>query len=118
MLAAGALDVSRYVFFITLFATRIVRFGLEALLAVSFGKRILVWLESDLVQNVIAGLIVIAVLLTIIGLVKIVARLARHRAARRPEAKSNTASSTPGGTAEPARHLMHAVPECDQLETC
>jgi membrane protein YqaA with SNARE-associated domain len=72
VLAAGALDVSRYVFFVTLFASRMVRFGVEALLAVWFGKRILVWLESDLVQNIITGLIVLAVLLTVLGLVKIV----------------------------------------------
>jgi membrane protein DedA with SNARE-associated domain len=72
VLAAGALDVSRYVFFVTLFASRMLRFGVEALLAVWFGKRILVWLESDLVQNIITGLIVLAVVLTIIGLVKIV----------------------------------------------
>jgi membrane protein YqaA with SNARE-associated domain len=72
VLAAGALDVSRYLFFITLLVTRIVRFGLEALLAVWFGKRILSWLESDLVQNVITVLIVIAVLLTVTGIVKIV----------------------------------------------
>jgi len=72
VLAAGALDVSRYVFFVTLFASRMVRFGVEALLAVWFGKRILVWLESDLVQNIITGLIVVAVLLTVVGLVKIV----------------------------------------------
>jgi membrane protein DedA with SNARE-associated domain len=72
VLAAGALDVSRYVFFITLFAFRMVRFGVEALLAVWFGKQILVWVQSDLVQNIITGFIVLAVLLTVIGLVKIV----------------------------------------------
>jgi membrane protein YqaA with SNARE-associated domain len=72
VLAAGALEVSPTVFFVTLFLTRLVRFGVEALLAIRFGRQILSWIESDLVQNVIFALIVIAAALTAFGLVRLV----------------------------------------------
>jgi membrane protein YqaA with SNARE-associated domain len=72
VLAAGALEVSPTLFFVTLFVTRLVRFGLEALLAFKFGKQILSWIDSDLVQNVIFALIVIAAGLTVFGLVRLV----------------------------------------------
>lgn len=83
VLAAGALNVSPYLFFITLVVTRVIRFGVEAALAVRFGRRILSWLESDLVQNVIFAFIVIAVLLTVFGIVRLVrsSRPASRRAA-------------------------------------
>jgi membrane protein YqaA with SNARE-associated domain len=72
VLAAGALKVSPYVFFTTLVITRLIRFGAEAVLAVIFGRRILSWLESDLVQNVITGFMVIAAALTIYAIVRLV----------------------------------------------
>jgi membrane protein DedA with SNARE-associated domain len=83
VLAAGALEVSPTLFFVTLFVTRLVRFGLEALLAIRFGKQILSWLESDLVQNVILALIAVAAVLTVLGLVKLFrsSRPASRRAA-------------------------------------
>jgi membrane protein YqaA with SNARE-associated domain len=72
VLAAGALEVSPTIFFLTLVVTRAVRFGVEAALAVRFGRRILSWLESDLVQNVIFAVIVLAVVLTIYAIVRLV----------------------------------------------
>src|SRR5258705_12452574 len=47
VLAAGALDVKRKTFFITLVVCRLFRFGLEALLAVVYGGRIPPWIDSD-----------------------------------------------------------------------
>jgi membrane protein YqaA with SNARE-associated domain len=83
VLAAGALEVSPTLFFVTLVVTRIVRFGVESILAVVFGRRILAWLESDLVQNIIFGFIVLAVILTLLGIVRLVrsSRPASRRAA-------------------------------------
>jgi len=83
VLAAGALEVSPTLFFVTLFVTRLVRFGLEALLAIRFGKQILAWIESDLVQNVIFAVIVLAAVLTVLGVVRLVrsSRPASRRAA-------------------------------------
>jgi membrane protein YqaA with SNARE-associated domain len=78
ILAAGALEVDTRLFFITLAVARAVRFGLEAALAVWYGKAILAWLESETVQDIVLGCIVVAVLLTAWSLIKLV------RSTRRP----------------------------------
>jgi membrane protein YqaA with SNARE-associated domain len=61
ILTCGALDVSRWRFFGTLGAMRILRFGVEALLARYYGPRIVSTLQSDTFQVVIAGFIAVAV---------------------------------------------------------
>jgi membrane protein YqaA with SNARE-associated domain len=83
VLAAGALEVSPALFFGTLLITRLVRFGLEAVLAIRFGKQIISWLESNLVQNAIFAVIVLAAVLTVFGIVRLVrsSRPASRRAA-------------------------------------
>jgi membrane protein YqaA with SNARE-associated domain len=78
VLAAGALDVKPRTFFVTLAACRILRFGLEAALALAYGNRILAWLDSDLSHNIIMGFIVIAIALTVLSIVQVV------HATRRP----------------------------------
>ena len=72
VLAAGALEVDTRLFFFTLAAARAVRFGLEAALAVWYGKAILTWLESETVENIVLGCIVLAVLLTAWSLIRLV----------------------------------------------
>ena len=72
VLAAGALEVAPQLFFGTLVVCRIFRFGLEALLAIRYGRRILSWLDSDIFHDVVTFFIVIAVVLTALSLVKIV----------------------------------------------
>jgi membrane protein YqaA with SNARE-associated domain len=64
VLAAGALEVRPSLFFSTLVVTRLARFGLESLLAVTYGRRILSWLESALFQDIVGGFVVLAVGLT------------------------------------------------------
>jgi membrane protein YqaA with SNARE-associated domain len=83
VLAAGALEVAPRTFFLTLVACRIARFGLEALLALRYGRSILRWLDSDLFHDVVTFFIVFAALLTTVSIVKIVrsARPARRRRA-------------------------------------
>jgi membrane protein YqaA with SNARE-associated domain len=61
VLAAGALEVNTSKFFITLALCRLLRFGLEAFLAVSYGDRVLSWLDSDTVQGIISAFIVLAI---------------------------------------------------------
>jgi membrane protein YqaA with SNARE-associated domain len=78
VLAAGALDVRPRLFFITLTACRILRFGIEATLARLYGQRILAWLDSDLFHTVVSLFILIAIALTLLSLVQVV------RAARKP----------------------------------
>ena len=65
VIAAGALEVKPSTFFITLASCRLLRFGVEAALAATYGKRILAWLESDLFQDIATCLIVVAMALTV-----------------------------------------------------
>src|SRR6185295_474831 len=52
ILAAGALKVSTPLFFVTLVLTRLLRFGAEAVLAYFYGRQIIDWLKSDIVQDI------------------------------------------------------------------
>jgi membrane protein YqaA with SNARE-associated domain len=78
VLAAGALDVKSRLFFGTLVACRLLRFGLEAALARMYGRRILTWLDSDLFHNIMSIFILLAVALTVLSLAQVA------RATRRP----------------------------------
>ena len=72
VLAAGALEVKIGHFFTTFFVCRLARFGIEALLAVWYGRRILRWLDSQLFENIVAGCIVLAVVLTTVSVVRLI----------------------------------------------
>ena len=82
ILAAGALEVNAWTFFLALSAFKLLRFGVEAVLAVLYGRRILGWIESDLFYNGVAVLTMIAMLLLVLSAV----RLLRSRARRGPSA--------------------------------
>jgi membrane protein YqaA with SNARE-associated domain len=83
VLAAGALKVRRRLFFIVLAVTRVIRFGLEAALALVYGRRIIAWLDADIFKDVVFGCIVLAVLLTALSIARVVraTRPARTRRA-------------------------------------
>ena len=72
VLAAGALDVTPRTFFVTLTVCRVLRFGLEAALALVYGNRIMSLLESDLFHDVVTFFIAIAIALTVLSLVQVV----------------------------------------------
>ena len=72
LLAAGALEVDTRTFFVTLTACRVLRFGLEAALALLYGRRILAWLDSDLFHAVVMFFVTIAIILTLLSLAQIV----------------------------------------------
>ena len=78
VLAAGALEVKPRIFFVTLTLCRILRFGLEAALAATYGSRILTTLDSDLFHDIVMFFIAIAIALTLLSLVQVV------RATRKP----------------------------------
>jgi membrane protein YqaA with SNARE-associated domain len=61
ILAAGALEVNRKRFFVTLLLGRSLRFGLESALAVLYGQQIIGWLESWHLYNSVAFLLTIGV---------------------------------------------------------
>ena len=79
ILAAGALEVDTSTFFGTLTACRIVRFGLEALLAVIYGRKILLWLDSDTFHDVVIVCVVIGLALTLVSIGKLLASSRRGR---------------------------------------
>jgi len=72
VLAAGALGVETATFFTTLSLCRILRFGIEAVLAIWYGRRILQWLDSQLFQDIVTVCIALAVILTTASIIRIV----------------------------------------------
>jgi uncharacterized membrane protein YdjX (TVP38/TMEM64 family) len=83
ILAAGALDVSVPIFFVTLGVTRLVRFGVEAVLAYFYGKQIIGWLQSPIFEYIGTGLFAVAVVGTTIGAVQLIRKTRAGRASRR-----------------------------------
>jgi membrane protein YqaA with SNARE-associated domain len=69
ILTCGALAVNPWRFFATFGGVRLLRFGIEALLARRYGRGILRVLQSDSFQMVIVGFIAIAVVGTIVSAV-------------------------------------------------
>ena len=60
VLVSGALKVNVPRFLAALTAVRLVRFGAEALIAAKFGRLAMRWLNSDAIQFVVGGVIVLA----------------------------------------------------------
>ena len=65
ILTCGALDVSRVRFFVTFGLVRLLRFGIEAVLARTYGRGILAVLQSETFQLVFLAFIVVALVGTI-----------------------------------------------------
>jgi membrane protein YqaA with SNARE-associated domain len=78
VLAAGALDVDPRTFFGMLIACRIGRFGLEAGLAIRYGRGVLAWLDSDVFHDIVTFFMFVAAVLTTLSMVKLL------RSTRRP----------------------------------
>jgi membrane protein DedA with SNARE-associated domain len=78
VLAAGALNVNASRFFLTLGLCRLLRFGLEAFLAVRYGPRILAWLESDTFHGIVTAFILLAFIASTLSILRLI------RASRRP----------------------------------
>jgi membrane protein YqaA with SNARE-associated domain len=79
ILTCGALAVNRWRFFVTFTSMRLLRFGVEALLARRYGRGILRVLQSDTFQMIVIGFVVVAVVGTIVSAVML------WRSARRPQ---------------------------------
>jgi membrane protein YqaA with SNARE-associated domain len=84
VLAAGALEVDPKTFFVTLTACRLFRFGLEAALAVIYGRSIILWLDSDLFHDIVVFFTVVALVLTTMSIVKVVRTSGRRVGRRAP----------------------------------
>jgi membrane protein YqaA with SNARE-associated domain len=72
VLAAGALEVNASTFFITLAVCRLARFGGEAILAVVYGPQILGWLQSEIFNEIVGWIIVLALGASVISLVRLI----------------------------------------------
>lgn len=79
VLVAGALEVNTWLFFVTLGLTRMVRFGGEAVLAYFYGRQIIHWLRSDVVEYFGIFMLVTAIVGTAIGVIQIVRKEHTHR---------------------------------------
>jgi len=79
VLAAGALEVKASTFFITLVACRLLRFGVEAILAILYGRGILAWLDSDIFHDIVAVTILLATAFSILSLVRLVRSTRPHQ---------------------------------------
>jgi membrane protein DedA with SNARE-associated domain len=79
ILVAGALELSTTVFFVTLAATRLLRFGVEAVLAHFYGRQIIGWLQSPIVEYIGIAFIVFVVLASIIAIIQLVRKTRAHR---------------------------------------
>ena len=78
VLGAGAAKVDRRKFFVTLAVCRMLRFGLEAVLGLRYGRYALTWIESETVERVVAAIVVLAIAAGLFSL----SRLRRDRGLR------------------------------------
>ena len=70
VLTSGAFDLDRRKFFLTLGTMRLLRFGTESILALTYGRRILGWLDSNIFEYVISGLMVLALTGTAVTIIR------------------------------------------------
>src|SRR5438034_2639796 len=88
VLPAGAHEVKASLLFVSLTVCRLIRFGIEAALARTYGRGVLSWLESDLFHDIVSFFIVAAFVLTAMSIVKLIrsSRTSGRRSARRAPA--------------------------------
>lgn len=88
VLTASALQCSRKKIILAVFFGRMVRFTIEALLAIYFGRRILAYMNSDVVEYVVYAFILIAVVGSIFSIRKWVSSR-RKPSSSRPQPATN-----------------------------
>ena len=70
VMTASALQSPRGQLLIAVFFGRLLRFGIEAILALYFGRQVLAFMNSDVVTYIVYGLIGIAVILSTLSLLR------------------------------------------------
>jgi membrane protein YqaA with SNARE-associated domain len=75
VLTAGALGLDKKKFFISVGAMRFVRFGIEAVLALLYGRRILDWMKSDTFEYVVGGLVILALGGTVVTIYQVARKM-------------------------------------------
>src|SRR5262245_57894015 len=82
VLAAGALKVDTWLFFVTLFLTRVLRFVVESVLAYFYGRRIIGWLKPDTFEYIGTALFAAAIIGTIVTTVELIRKSRGHPSPR------------------------------------
>ncbi len=100
VLGAGAAKVDRTKFFVTLAACRMLRFGVEALLGLRYGRYALKWIESETVDRVVAIVVMTAIAAGLFSL----SRLRRGG----PTGAASAAGGRRPGARSPRRHRSRA----------
>ena len=70
VMTASALQTPRTKLFSAVFLGRLLRFGIEAVLALYFGRQVTAFISSDVVSYIVYGMIGIAVVLSTLSLLK------------------------------------------------
>jgi hypothetical protein len=70
VMTASALQSPRGELLIAVFLGRLVRFGIEAVLALYFGRQVIRFINSDVVTYIVYGLIAVAVVLSTLSLLR------------------------------------------------
>ena len=98
VIAAAALEYPREKLLTVIGIARFIRFFLIGVLALIFGRRILEWADSAALQWIMIGLLVVAILASVISVVGWV----RHQAAGSIRRTSRTSDKTPSAGRTPA----------------
>jgi membrane protein YqaA with SNARE-associated domain len=70
VLTSGALRVGLTRFLLVFAAARVIRFGIEGILARRYGASVLRMLESDLAQQIVTALVIVSILGTVTGVTR------------------------------------------------
>lgn len=70
VMTASALQVPRGKLLSAVFGGRLLRFGVEAILALYFGRQVIAFINSDVVSYIVYGLIAIAIVLSTLSLMR------------------------------------------------
>jgi membrane protein YqaA with SNARE-associated domain len=82
VLTSGALDVGMKRFLAVFTAARLLRFGAEAILARRYGASVLRMLQSDTAQQIVIGLVIVSILVTVITIARVWRGTKRPRTSR------------------------------------
>jgi membrane protein YqaA with SNARE-associated domain len=84
VMTASALQSPRGELLIAVFLGRLLRFGIEAVLALYFGRQVIAFMNSDVVTYIVYGLIGIAVILSTLSLLRWLKRKSPEQATDSP----------------------------------
>ena len=70
VMTASALQLPKAKLLSAVFVGRLVRFGVEAILALYFGRQVIAFINSDVVSYIVYGLIAIAIVLSTLSLMR------------------------------------------------